>query len=357
VRHLQVRPPHADSSPQLFFDTDDRVYLSVSTWIGDNPGSPYITEIDLDSGRSLGPLTLLRRGEVGNKISEGSHIFKKDGWYYLLTAEGGTEVEHQEWVCRSKTGPFGPWEVGPTAGASKGAHNDNHGDDNDDNDDRNAGKDPIVVNPMVYNGDHPLVRQTGHMDLVEGPDGRWWAVFLAVRPVWDGDEPLLSQLGRETFLAPVEWREGWPIVNRRQPISLDGAQDAALPRTPERYTVDLSFKEGMGEPNRSHIPLKSRFHQTSSSSPFSPAPSKSLLFLLSRLPLLPGCTIFPSGPIFPSCASCPLSPLPCLLVPCSVFVTCLSRPIPLPSAWSTARADPTPPQTSTLQDGITSAPP
>ncbi|RSH95494.1 hypothetical protein EHS25_000586 [Saitozyma podzolica] len=229
----------------LFFDTDDRVYLSVSTWIGDNPGSPYITEIDLDSGRSLGPLTLLRRGEVGNKISEGSHIFKKDGWYYLLTAEGGTEVEHQEWVCRSKTGPFGPWEVGPTAGASKGAHNDNRGDDNDDNDDRNAGKDPIVVNPMVYNGDHPLVRQTGHMDLVEGHDGRWWAVFLAVRPVWDGDEPLLSQLGRETFLAPVEWREGWPIVNRRQPISLDGAQDAGLPRAAERYTVDLSFKPGM----------------------------------------------------------------------------------------------------------------
>lgn len=234
---------------------------------------------------------------MGNKISEGSHIFKKDGWYYLLTAEGGTEVEHQEWVCRSKTGPFGPWEVGPTAGASKGANHDNNGDGDDD---RNAGKDPIVVNPMVYNGNHPSVRQTGHMDLVEGPDGRWWAVFLAVRPVWDGDEPLLSQLGRETFLAPVEWRDGWPIVNRRQPISLDGPADAGLPRTPEPYTVDLGFKPDMGEPNGCHMRLHLAFSRPHPRRPCLPLPpSVSLPFLVSPLPLLPCCRVLPSCPSRP----------------------------------------------------------
>ena len=128
---------------------------------------------------------------VGIGIAEGPHIFKKDGCYYLSIAEGGTDEGHQQWICRSSTGPLGPWEEAPRG----------------------------TVNPTLFNDDHADIRNTGHMDLVEGADGRWWAVFLGVRPQGDHSE-VLSSLARETFLAPVTWQNGWPIVNRGKKIEL-----------------------------------------------------------------------------------------------------------------------------------------
>jgi len=73
----------------------------------------YISEIDLDTGRSLNYPQIIRTSETEISIAEGSHILKKDGFYYLTTAEGGTESDHQEWICRSTTGPYGPWEEAP----------------------------------------------------------------------------------------------------------------------------------------------------------------------------------------------------------------------------------------------------
>jgi hypothetical protein len=74
----------------------------------------WITEIDLESGDALRPPALIRaQHEVGNWVAEGPHVFKKDGWYYLPTAEGGTETEHQVWISRAKH-PFGPWETPPS---------------------------------------------------------------------------------------------------------------------------------------------------------------------------------------------------------------------------------------------------
>ena len=135
----------------------------------------------------------------------------------MITAEGGTEIAHQEWVMRSRDGPLGPWELGERG----------------------------TVNPMIFNGDHSEIRQTGHMDMVEGVDGSWWAVFLAVRPVHrDGEHPQLSQLGRETFLAPVEWHDDWPIINRRQPITIN-MDIPGLLRTSETFREEISFAPGM----------------------------------------------------------------------------------------------------------------
>lgn len=83
---------------------------------------------------------------------------------------------------------------------------------------------PKGVNPLVHNGSDPLVQRTGHADLVRGSDGRWWMVMLGVRQ----QETALAQLGRETFLAPVEWEEGgWPRVNSGRKIGL--VIDADLP--------------------------------------------------------------------------------------------------------------------------------
>ena len=123
--------------------------------------------------------------------AEGSHLYRRGKYCYLLVAEGGTDELHQEWVFRSSTGPLGPWERGPVG----------------------------MINPVVFNGDYREVQNTGHMDLVEGVDGKWWAVLLAVRPYWDGVTKVASPMGRETFLCPVEWVDDWPILNHREPVS------------------------------------------------------------------------------------------------------------------------------------------
>nr|XP_018261277.1 uncharacterized protein I303_05713 [Kwoniella dejecticola CBS 10117]OBR83435.1 hypothetical protein I303_05713 [Kwoniella dejecticola CBS 10117] len=174
----------------LFFDDDGRTYLSVAK--RKNEGQPEPTweavwgvEVDLTTGRSLGQPTLLRRSTQAEGIAEGSHIFKRHDWYYLCVAEGGTEEYHQEWIFRSRS-PLGPYEEPDTA-----------------------------MNPILHNPPHLSIRHTGHVDFLEGQDGRWWAVFLGVRPSSSGS----AHLGRETFLAPVTWTaDDWPVINNGLPI-------------------------------------------------------------------------------------------------------------------------------------------
>lgn len=130
---------------------------------------------------------MLRDSDQINRIAEGPHMYKRNGWYYLMIAEGGTEEHHQEWIFRSKS-PMGPYELPP-----KG------------------------INPLVHNGlNGGDVMCTGHADMFEAEDGKWWVVMLATRP--KGTERV-AQLGRESFLAPVEWTEdGWPVFNGREKI-------------------------------------------------------------------------------------------------------------------------------------------
>lgn len=148
----------------------------------------YGAEIDIKTGRNLTRPIMLRDSSVVNRIAEGPHMYKRNGWYYLMVAEGGTEEMHQEWIFRSKS-PLGPYELPPEG-----------------------------INPLVFNGPDPKVQCTGHADMFEAPDGKWWVVMLAVRPQSNGT----AQLGRETFLAPVEWTEdGWPVFNGREKISFE----------------------------------------------------------------------------------------------------------------------------------------
>ncbi|KAE8376020.1 glycosyl hydrolase [Aspergillus bertholletiae] len=178
----------------LFWDDDGTVYLS-STYrkLNRTPNANlkdfaiHIATVDLASGASTSEPKLIRESTSG--VSEGSHIFKRGNYYYLFTAEGGTESGHCEWVSRSEMGPFGPWEVGPH-------------------------------NPLWRNGINDEVQNTGHADLVEDAQGRWWAVFLGVRPVRKDGDWEESVFGRETFLIPVEWKDDWPIFNQGKKITL-----------------------------------------------------------------------------------------------------------------------------------------
>ncbi|KAL2811878.1 glycosyl hydrolase [Aspergillus granulosus] len=180
----------------LFFDCNGKTYFSAVNQIT-FPSVPkhalglatFTVEIDLASGRCLSQPAWNCISHHGIGIAEGPHIFQKGGYYYLSTAEGGTDEGHQQWIRRSREGPLGPWEDAPEG-----------------------------VNPIIFNGDDGDIRCTGHLDFVEREDGEWAAVFLGVR-VQDGK---LSQLGRETFLAPVEWRDdGWPVVNGGKRIGIE----------------------------------------------------------------------------------------------------------------------------------------
>lgn len=197
---------------QLFFDDDDRVYLCVSRFSRGSrqpAGTKLITygcEIDLKTGNSISPTVPLRVSAVrGGAVAEGPHMYKYGGWYYLVTADGGTGPHHQVWITRSRK-PLGPYEEAPQG-----------------------------INPLVYNGPDPLVQRTGHADLMQGADGKWWMVMLGVRQ----QETALAQLGRETFLAPVVWEEGgWPKVNGGKKI----APTLEVAGLPERST-GLSWRD------------------------------------------------------------------------------------------------------------------
>ncbi|KAL4876696.1 glycosyl hydrolase [Aspergillus karnatakaensis] len=200
----------------LFWDSDGQVYHS-STYrkLNRTPTTPpnalkdfgiHICTIDLATGRATSTPKLIRESPSG--VSEGSHILKRGKYYYLFTAEGGTESGHCEWVLRSETSPFGPWEVGPN-------------------------------NPLWRNGVTDEIQNTGHGDLVEDEQGRWWIVFLGVRPVKRENGWEDSVFGRETFLTPLEWTEDdWPVVNGGEKITLHND-------TPSLYTYDtpLSFRD------------------------------------------------------------------------------------------------------------------
>lgn len=177
--------------PDLFFDDDGRVYVVHN----DAPeGRPryeghraiWMHELDLDKHRVVeGSSRVVVNGGVDlskNPIwIEGPHLYKKDGWYYLLCAEGGTGAQHSEVIFRARDihGEFAPYEANP------------------------------ILTQRDLDSDRVFpVGNTGHADFVETPEGDWWAVFLGVRP-YSVDH---FNTGRETFLLPVRWESGWPIV-------------------------------------------------------------------------------------------------------------------------------------------------
>ncbi|KAI9044349.1 glycoside hydrolase family 43 protein [Aspergillus affinis] len=178
----------------LFWDSDETVYLSSThRKLLRTPNANlkdfaiHIVTVDLATGNSTSEPKLIRESSSG--VAEGSHIFKRGKYYYLFTAEGGTESGHCEWVSRSAVSPFGPWELGPN-------------------------------NPLWRNGVQDEVQNTGHADLVEDAKGQWWAVLLGVRPVMRDGRWEESVFGRETFLVPVTWVDDWPVFNGGEKITL-----------------------------------------------------------------------------------------------------------------------------------------
>ncbi|KZL70308.1 glycosyl hydrolase [Colletotrichum tofieldiae] len=206
----------------LFWDDDGKVYLSTTVRMGTRtPGlklkdfAIHISEIDITTGRTITPPQVIRESPYG--IAEGSHIIRRGKYYYLFTAEGGTEAGHQEWVLRSETGPYGPWEGQGRA--------------------------------LWYNRPDEEVQRTGHCDVFEDDRGRWWAVLLGVRPVKSGDKYLEPQMGRETFLVQVDWEDDWPIFNKGRNITLQTAGREPIEKVAVANENGVKWKADLSKPS------------------------------------------------------------------------------------------------------------
>lgn len=176
--------------PSLFFDEDGKVYLMNN----DAPvGEPryeghraiWIREVDPETLQSVSePIVLIDGGvrpEENPIWIEGPHIYHVGDYYYLSSAEGGTAINHSQVVMRAPSvfGPYTPYEGNPV----------------------------LTQRHLPADREHPIT-SVGHADFVQDSEGNWWATFLGVRP-YEGD---YYNTGRETFLMPVEWKDGWPVI-------------------------------------------------------------------------------------------------------------------------------------------------
>ncbi|NYT75038.1 glycoside hydrolase family 43 protein [Halomonas sp. QX-2] len=178
-------PVYLNSSgfdPSLFHDSDGRKWLINLQWDyrqregRDRFGGIVLQHYDPEQRRLVGDITNIFAG-TEMKLTEGSHLYWRDGWYHLLVAEGGTGYQHAVTMARSKT-LTGPYEVHPN-------------------------------NPLLtsrHDPENPLQR-AGHADLVDSPEGDTYLVHLCSRPLTG---TRLSPMGRETAIQRVEWGEdGW----------------------------------------------------------------------------------------------------------------------------------------------------
>lgn len=162
--------------PSLYFEDGRTYFISNGS---DDEGIPGVVqcEIDITTGRKLTKSKTIWQGS-GGRYLESPHMYKINGMYYLMAAEGGTEYGHMITYARSSS-IWGPFENYPN-------------------------------NPVLTNRNKApyIIQGIGHGDLIEGPDGCWYILSLGFRQIhiW---QPY-HHLGREVFLTPVSFNaDGW----------------------------------------------------------------------------------------------------------------------------------------------------
>jgi xylan 1,4-beta-xylosidase len=194
--------------PSLFFDEDGSVIYSTA-----GTGGALQSRLHVATGKLLSEPQVVWRG-TGGQHPEGPHLYFRDGWYYLLMSEGGTEYGHMITMARAKS-PWGPFK-------------------------------PCARNPLLTHRSYDSpIQAVGHADLVEAPEGAWFAVFLGARP---NGYPPCYHLGRETFLSPVSWTDdGFPEIADQGRVALEMETTLPLEQVP-----DIAPRDDFGGASLAH---------------------------------------------------------------------------------------------------------
>lgn len=189
--------------PSLFHDDDGRKYWLNMIWDHRPDKHPFygisMQEYDEERECLVGQSKVIFKGS-DIQLTEGPHLYKRNGYYYLLTAEGGTEYGHAASLARSRD-LWGPYEVHPE-------------------------------NPVVTSSGRPelVLQKAGHASLVETQTGEWYMPHLVGRPL-PGTQR--CNLGRETAIQKVEWREDdWLYISGGGNSPQDEVSPPDLPTQP-----------------------------------------------------------------------------------------------------------------------------
>lgn len=211
--------------PSLFFDEDGKGYIvhndapaGVAKWDGHR--AIWLHYFDPATDTTFGEKQVILDAGIDPATKpiwiEGPHLYHINGRYYLMAAEGGTSINHSE-VILSAERPEGPYTPAP--------------------------RNPILTQRNLEEQRTDKITCVGHADLIDTPEGDWWAVFLGCRP-YEGEH---YNTGRETFLLPVEWREGYPVIlEEGLQVPLTVKKRGLMP-TEESFTGNLRYSTDFSE--------------------------------------------------------------------------------------------------------------
>lgn len=180
----------------IFHDDDGKKYVTILEWETrtghQSPGTMVIAEYDIETGTRLTDWHRVTKGFTTRGNAEAPQIYKRNGYYYLIIAAGGTGYGHGVEIGRSKS-IFGPYEPHP------------------------SGEPILTSNPQtlfslgdpdaghfeMYNP-NSIMQKSGHGSLVETQHGEWYMPHLMSRPL---EGQLLNPLGRETSIQKMRWTD------------------------------------------------------------------------------------------------------------------------------------------------------
>lgn len=201
--------------PSLFHDDDGRKYLLNIEWDFRKDRFRFagmvVQEFDASAGKLIGPRKKIL--QKANILTEGPNLYKHDGWYYLMLAEGGTGWNHGISAARSRD-ILGPYELDPLPSVLTTRHREDW-----------------------------WVQKAGHGELVETRHGEWFLAHLGSRPV--GARRCV--LGRETCLQRVKWVDGWLRLDDGGILPLEEIAEPAIP--PSQPWPERPERDGFDSPS------------------------------------------------------------------------------------------------------------